>query len=53
MQYPIPSYKETKELLKFYSKFRRSPKHKARAQLEYMKSILEDKVKPSVELCTD
>ncbi len=41
MSYPIPTTKETKALLKFYAGFSRAPKHKARAQFEYMKSILE------------
>lgn len=41
MQYPVPSYVETLELLRNYASFGRSTKLRARAQIEYLKSILE------------
>ena len=41
MNYPIPSCMETRELLRKYANYKRSSKRRARAQFEYLKSILE------------
>lgn len=49
--YAVPGFKETKAMIKFYESFRRSPKHVARAQFEYMKSILERHTN-EFKLCT-
>jgi len=44
MSYPIPSYAETMALLRRYASYSRSTKIRARAQIEYLKSIVEKQI---------